>query len=163
MSDATGSSSYSYDPFGELTSTTNGAGQVTGYGYNADGQTATVTYPLPSTATWASTATASYAYDNADRLTGVTDFNGKQIGIADTPDGLPSSATLGTTGASIVATYSATDAASAIALKNSGGTTLQSFSYSDSPAGTILNETDTPSSASRRPRIPTTPRAGSRP
>jgi RHS repeat-associated protein len=44
-------------------------------------------------------------------------------------------------------TYSAADVASAIALKNGGGTTLQSFSYSDSPAGTILSETDTPSSA----------------
>ncbi len=34
---------------------------------------------------------------------------------------------------------------SAIALKN-GSSTLQSFTYSDSPAGTILSETDTPSS-----------------
>ena len=46
MSDATGSSSYSYDPFGELTSTTNGASKVTGYGYNPDGQPTSITYPL---------------------------------------------------------------------------------------------------------------------
>jgi YD repeat-containing protein len=32
------------------------------------------------------------------------------------------------------------------ALKNSSAT-LQSFTYSDSPAGTILSETDTPASA----------------
>jgi YD repeat-containing protein len=147
MSDATGSSSFSYDPFGELTSTTNGAGQVTGYSYNADGQPSTVTYPLPSTATWASTHAVSYSYDNAGLLSGVTDFNGQQIGIASTADGSPNSVTLGSTGDTLSTTYSATDTASAIALKNSGGTTLQSFSYSDSPAGTILNETDTPSSA----------------
>jgi RHS repeat-associated protein len=147
MSDATGSSSYSYDPFGELTSTTNGAGQVTGYGYNGDGQPLTITYPLPSAATWASTRTVSYTYDNAGQLTGVTDFNGQQIGIASTADGSPNSVTLGSTGDTLTATYSAADAASAIALKNGGGSTLQSFSYSDSPAGTILSETDTPSSA----------------
>jgi YD repeat-containing protein len=135
MSDATGSSSYSYDPFGELTSATNGAGQVTGYGYNGDGQANTVTYPLPSTATWASTRTVSYAYDNAGQLTGITDFNGQQIGIASTADGLPNSVTLGSTGDSIATTYSATDDAAAISLKNSGGTTLQSFSYSNSRPG----------------------------
>jgi RHS repeat-associated protein len=147
MSDATGSSSYGYDPFGELTSTTNGAGQVTGYGYNADGQASAVTYPLPSTATWASTRTVSYTYDNAGLLATVTDFNGQQIGIGDTADGSPNPVTLGSTGDTLATTYSATDTASAIALKNSGGTSLQSFSYSDSPAGTILSETDTPSSA----------------
>jgi YD repeat-containing protein len=51
MSDATGSSSYSYGTFGGLTSTTNVAGQVTGYVYNGDGQPLTVTYPLPSLTT----------------------------------------------------------------------------------------------------------------
>jgi RHS repeat-associated protein len=146
MSDATGSSSYIYDPFGELTSATNGAGQVTGYGYNADGQADAITYPLPATATWASTDTVSYTYDNADLLTKVTDFTGQQIGIGDTPGGLPDSVTLGSTGDTIATTYSPTDTASAITLKNSGGTTLQSFSYSNSAAGTVLSETDTPSS-----------------
>jgi RHS repeat-associated protein len=146
MSDATGSSSYSYDSLGELTSTTNGAGQVTGYGYNADGQPSAVTYPLPSTATWASTPTVNYTYDNAGLLTTVTDFNGQQISIANTADGLPGSVALGSTGDTLGTTYSATDTASAISL-NHGGTTLQSFSYSDSPAGTVLSETDTPSSA----------------
>jgi RHS repeat-associated protein len=147
MGDATGSSSYTSDPFGELTSTTNGAGQVTGYGYNADGQPTGITYPLPSTATWASTGTVSYTYDHADQLTGVSDFNGNAIAIGNTADGSPNSVTLGSTGDTVATTYSAADAASAIVLKNSSGTTLQSFSYSDSPAGTVLTETDTPSSA----------------
>ena len=53
MTDATGSSSYAYDPFGELTSTTNGAGQTVGYGYDADGEITGITYPLPASATWA--------------------------------------------------------------------------------------------------------------
>ncbi len=75
MTDATGSSAYRYDPFGELTSARNGASQTTGYGYNADGQVTGITYPLPAAATWATTDTVGYGYDNADLLTSVTDFN----------------------------------------------------------------------------------------
>ena len=67
MTDATGSSSYIYDPFGELTSATNGASQTVGYGYDADGDTTGITYPLPASATWAATDTVTYGYDHADR------------------------------------------------------------------------------------------------
>ncbi|MGO8956657.1 MAG: phage tail tip lysozyme [Streptosporangiaceae bacterium] len=145
MTDATGSSSYQYDSFGELTSTTNGAGQVTGYGYNPDGQVTGITYPLPSTAGWATSDTVSYGYDNADQLNSVTDFNGHQITVGNTPDGLSNSVTLGSSGDTISTSYDPTDTPSAITLKNSTST-LQSFTYTDAPAGTILNETDTPSS-----------------
>jgi RHS repeat-associated protein len=146
MSDATGSSSYVRDPFGELTSATNGAGKTTGYGYNADSQVASVTYPLPPSATWATSPTVSYTYDNADLLTGVTDFNGNQITIGNTADHLANSATLGASGDTITTTYDDTGSPSAISLKN-GPSTLQSFTYTDSPGGTVLNETDTPSSS----------------
>ena len=71
MTDATGASSFTYNPFGELTSSTNGATQTTSYGYNADGQVTSITYPLPSSATWATSDTVSYGYDNADRLSSV--------------------------------------------------------------------------------------------
>jgi RHS repeat-associated protein len=145
MTDGTGSSSFIYDPFGELTSATNGAGQVTGYGYNADGQVSTVTYPLPASATWATSASVSYGYDIADRLTSVTDFNANKINIANTADGLPYTQALGSTGDTITATYDNTDAASALTLANSSST-LQSFTYSDAPAGNILSETDSPAS-----------------
>ncbi|HVB45892.1 MAG TPA: RHS repeat-associated core domain-containing protein [Streptosporangiaceae bacterium] len=145
MSDATGSSSYAYDPFGEVTSETNGAGQVTGYGYNADGQVSSITYPLPSGATWATSDTVGYTYDHADLRTQVTDFNGNQITIGNTPDGLPSSVALGSTGDTLATTYDSADGASAISLKNATST-LQSFTYTDSPAGTTLKEADTPPS-----------------
>ena len=146
MSDATGSSSYIYDPFGELTSADNGASQTVGYGYNADGDVTGITYPLPSSATWATTDTVGYGYDNADRLTSVTDFNNKTISISNTADGLPYSETLGSSGDSIATTYDPTDVPSAIDLE-SGSTTLLGFSYSDAPSGAILAETDTPSSS----------------
>jgi len=53
MTDATGTSSYAYDSFGELTSATSGANQTVVYAYDADGDTTGITYPLP--ATWATT------------------------------------------------------------------------------------------------------------
>ena len=134
MTDATGSSSYVYDPFGELTSVENGSGQTVGYAYDADGDVTGITYPLPSTATWATTDTAAYGYDDADRLTSVTDFNNRTISISNTADGLPSSETLGTSGDSIATTYDATDSPSAIDLE-SGSITLLGFSYADAPSG----------------------------
>jgi RHS repeat-associated protein len=145
MTDATGTSSNVYDSFGELTSAENGAGQATTYGYNADGQVTGITYPLPSTASWATSDTVSNGYDDADELTSVTDFNGRQITIGNTADGLPDSEALGSTGDIVTTTHDSADAVSAITLKNSSST-LQSFTYSDSPSGTIQSETDTPSS-----------------
>jgi RHS repeat-associated protein len=145
MSDASGSSSFIYDPFGELTSAENGASQTVGYGYNADGEVTGITYPLPGSANWATTDTVGYGYDNADLLTSVTDFNNKTISISNTADGLPYSETLGSSGDSIATTYDPTDSPSAIDLE-SGSTTLLGFSYSDAPSGAILAETDTPSS-----------------
>jgi RHS repeat-associated protein len=76
----------------------------------------------------------------------VTDFNGHQMTIGSTADGLPNSVALGSTGDTISTTYDNTDNPSAIALKNSSST-LQSFTYSDAPADTLLSETDTPSSS----------------
>jgi YD repeat-containing protein len=98
MSDGTGASNYVFDSFGELTSAENGAGQTVTYGYNADGDVTGVTYPLPSTATWATSDTVSYGYDDAEQLTSVTDFNGHEISIGRTADGLPDSVILGASG-----------------------------------------------------------------
>jgi trimeric autotransporter adhesin len=146
MTDAAGTSSYSYNPFGELTSATNGAGQAVTYSYDADGDNAGISYPLPSSATWATSDSVSYGYDNADRLTSVTDFTGHAITITDNADGLLSSEAVGSTGDTITASYDSADGPSAISLANSSST-LQSFSYADAPAGNVLTETDTPASA----------------
>ena len=147
MTDATGTSSYASDPFGELTSAKNGAGQTTGYSYDTDGDLTGITYPLPSTATWASTDTVSDSYDNADELTGVTDFNGHQITIANNADGLNDSETLGSTGDTITTSYDPADDPAAITLKNTT-TSLQSFTYAYAPDSGILTETDGPGTSS---------------
>ena len=145
QTDATGTSSYVYDSFDELTSYINGAGKTVTYGYDADGDVIGITYPL-SSPSWASTSTVAYGYNNDDVLTSATDFNGHAITITPNPDGLATGETLGATGDTISTAYDPTDSPSSITLKNSGGTTLQSFSYSDSPNATVLSETDTPSS-----------------
>jgi trimeric autotransporter adhesin len=145
MTDATGSSSYVYDPFGEVTSSANGAGQTTTYAYDADGDITGISYPLPSTATWATTDTVSYGYDITDGMTSVTDFNGNKIAITSDADGDPLTQTLGSSGDTITSTY---DPAGDLATQNlaNGSGTLQSFSYAFTPAGTITTETDVPSS-----------------
>ena len=147
MSDATGTTTNTYDPFGELTSSTNGHGQTVVYAYDADGSTTGITYPLPSDAIWAKTATVGYAYDNAGNLTTVTDFAGNAIGVTINADGLATKRTLGATGDTITTGYDNANGTSSISLADSSGTTLQSFAYGDAPDGSILTETDSPTSA----------------
>jgi RHS repeat-associated protein len=144
MTDGTGTSSYVYDPFNELTSYENGAGKTVSYTYSDDGKTTEITYPLGTGASWATSNTVSYGYDNADQLNQVTDFNGNTITVGNTPDGLPNSLTLGSSGDTITTSYDPTDAPSQITLANSPSTLLQ-FGYSDVPSGAIASETDTPS------------------
>lgn len=146
MTDGTGTSSFGYDPFGELTSATNGAGQTVGYGYDADGNATSITYPLPSSASWATSDNVGYGYDKDDDITSITDFNGNQVTLGYTADGLPSSASLGSTGDTITTSYDPAGNVSAINLKNATSTLL-GFSYSDAPSGGTMSETDTPSSS----------------
>ncbi|HEU5477535.1 MAG TPA: SwmB domain-containing protein [Gaiellaceae bacterium] len=143
MSDASGSSTYGYNPFNELTSSQNGAGQSLAYTYNDDGETSSITYPLGAGATWATSDTVSYGYDNADELNSITDFNGHLINIGNTADGLPNSLSLGPTGDTISTTYDATDSPSDISLGN-GTSSLLDFAYSNTPSGAIASETTTP-------------------
>ena len=146
MADASGTSSFTYDPFAEQTSVTNGAGQAVGHSYDADGDVSSITYPLPSAATWASTDSVSYGYNNQDVLTSVSDFNGQQITITNNANSQPASETLGATGDTISHTYDPTLGTAAITLANSTAT-LQSFAYAYAPDGDVLQETDTPSSS----------------
>jgi RHS repeat-associated protein len=144
MTDGTGTSTYTYDPFNELSSYENGAGNTVSYSYDGAGNKTAITYPLGSGATWATSHTVSYGYDNADELNSVTDFKGNTINVGNTADGLPNSLTLGASGDTISTTYDPTDSPSQVTLANSSSTLLQ-FAYSDTPSGAIASETDTPS------------------
>src|SRR5581483_3285293 len=117
------------------------------YGYNDDGQTSSITYPLGAGATWATTNTVTYGHDDAGELNSITDFNGDTITIGNTSDGLPDSLTLASTGDTINTDYDPTDTPSDITLVDATPTTLQEFAYSDNPSGAVSEETDTPSSS----------------
>ena len=145
MVDGTGTSTYAYDAFNELTSDENGASKTVSYSYDSLGDQTSITYPLGAGATWANTDTVSYTYDAASELLSVTDFNGNTVAETNTADGLVSSLTLGSSGDAINTSYDPTDSPSSITLTD--GSTLQEFAYSDAPSGAVLTETDTPSSA----------------
>jgi RHS repeat-associated protein len=146
MTDASGSSSFLYDPFSELVQATDGNGRTVSYGYNALGEETSVTYPLGSGAAWASSDTVGHGYDDAGNMTSVSDFNATATTITDTADALPNSMSLGGSGATLSTSYDATDAPSSMGLTKSFSTLL-GFSYSRSPSGAVATETDTPSSS----------------
>lgn len=89
-----------------------------------------------------------YGYDNADLLTSATDFNGNTITVGNTADGLRATAALASTGDTITTSYDNADGVSSVALANASAT-LQSLSYSDAPARTILSECDSTTSCSQ--------------
>jgi RHS repeat-associated protein len=67
MIDGTGSSTYAYDQFGQLSESENGYGEVIKYGYNLDGAVTTITYPNGKAVT--------RAYNSDDQLERVSDWN----------------------------------------------------------------------------------------
>ncbi|MEO6504009.1 MAG: RHS repeat-associated core domain-containing protein [Jatrophihabitantaceae bacterium] len=70
MTDGTGTSSWTWDSLHRMTSSTDGAGQVTGYQYDIGGRLTVLAYP-------GSTATVTRGWDTANRLHTVTDWNGR--------------------------------------------------------------------------------------
>ncbi|HSZ39530.1 MAG TPA: RHS repeat-associated core domain-containing protein [Trebonia sp.] len=62
-----------YDHLGELTSTTNGAGDTTSYQYDDQGNQSDVTYPDGTS--------EEYGYDEADQLTSAADFGTSSPGV----------------------------------------------------------------------------------
>lgn len=67
MSDGSGTATYTVDSLHRVTQVSNGAGQVTKYGYDLKGQLTSITYPGGSN-------TVTRTYDKAGRLATVTDW-----------------------------------------------------------------------------------------
>jgi RHS repeat-associated protein len=133
MSDASGTSSYAYDPADRLSSYENGAGATVRYGYDADGDVTTLAYPNGQSVT--------KTYDSLDRLSSVTDWLANTTDFsydadsdltgADYPNGVDSSTT-----------YDDADQVASITDTKSA-TTLASLSYTRDDYGDITAETDT--------------------
>ncbi len=69
--DGTGTSTWTYDTFGEVVAQKQGSGAVVGYGYDENGDRTSVTYPGRSTP-------LTRTFDDASRLATVTDWNGNK-------------------------------------------------------------------------------------
>ncbi|MFC1415369.1 RHS repeat-associated core domain-containing protein [Streptacidiphilus cavernicola] len=121
MTDGTGTSTWTYDPFGDVTSKTSGSGATVGYTYDVNGNQLTLTYP------GGQAGTAVQTFDKANRLTGVTDWNGKASTF-----GYDNDSNLTTTtypnGDVVTNTFDGNDSLSAGAVAKSG-TALASLTY----------------------------------
>ena len=148
MTDATGASSFTYDPFGELTSSTNGATQTTGYGYSPDGQVTSITYPLPASATWATSDTVSLRirqcrpaelYDRLQRPPGRYHRNSRRSDRF--------LRVLGSTGDIITTSYDNTDSPFSDHAEELRPLRCSPSATPTLPPGDILTETDIPASS----------------
>ncbi|MBP2326973.1 RHS repeat-associated protein [Kibdelosporangium banguiense] len=68
MTDGTGTSTWTFNTFGEVITQTQGSGATAGYGYDDNGNQTSITYPGQTTA-------VVRTFDDAERLKTVTDWN----------------------------------------------------------------------------------------
>jgi RHS repeat-associated protein len=134
MVDGTGTTTTVPDALYRPTSVTDGAGNVTGYGYDTAGRRTTITYP-------AGTGTVTYGYDNANRLTSVKDWNNKTTSyVYDNADRLTT--TNVANGVIETRTYDNADRLATILTKK-GTTTIVSYTYTVDSVGNRTQVVDT--------------------
>jgi RHS repeat-associated protein len=131
--DGTGTSTWSYDTFGEVTSGTNGAGSTVGYGYDASGNVTSLTYPGGQTVT--------RGYDKANRLTSVKDWNGSTTSFGYDADGDLRTITY-PNGTAATRAFNDADQLTTTTLK-AGTTTLASLTSPRDNLGQVSGETPT--------------------
>ncbi|MGA8681342.1 MAG: RHS repeat-associated core domain-containing protein, partial [Acidimicrobiales bacterium] len=140
MVDGTGTSSYSYDAFGDLTSYENGAGETVSYAYDRLSNPTSITYPLPSGTSWDSTDTESLSYDSDGNLASLTDLSGDETQFSYSADGLLSGISFPSAVGSESISYDNADNLEAITFTKAS-TSLE-YSYTREPSGGIASETD---------------------
>src|ERR1035438_8205171 len=102
MTDGTGTSSYFYNSLDELTSETNGDGQIVGYGYDLGADETAITYPNGQT--------VHRGYDNENRLHTITDWLTNQTTLAYDPNSNQSTTTFPSASANLdSSSYNASD------------------------------------------------------
>jgi RHS repeat-associated protein len=129
MTDATGTSSYSYNSRDLMTSETNGAGQTIGYGYDNANQFSSLTYPGDKTVT--------YGYDDAGQMTSLTDSASDETTFTWSADGqLATQAD--PNGITQTRSYDADDRTTDISTANSSST-LADYTYGYDNAGDLTS------------------------
>jgi RHS repeat-associated protein len=133
MIDGTGASTWSYDTFGDLTSSVNGAGASMGYGYDARGNTTTITYPDAKTVT--------NTYDAVGQLTGVKDSASNRTGFGYNADGVNTTLTY-PNGTKVTNGFNTANQQTSTTLTN-GATTLAAITYGRDNAGQVSSRSPT--------------------
>ena len=135
MVDGTGTSSFSFDSLGRLTSTTNGHGDTVSYGYDLAGNQTKINYPNGKSLT--------QSFDSAERLSGITDWLGNTTTFGYDANSNVMTATYpsATSNADTYAFNRADEPTGATLAK--GKTTLASLTYTRDNNGQMLSEATT--------------------
>lgn len=130
LTDGTGTSEFTYDSLGRMTSSENGAGAVVRYGYDPAGQLTTLIYPNSQSVT--------RSYDAAGNLTSVTDWQGHTSNFSYDSDGNLSEEQYP---GNVVTQRGYDDASRLAAITDTkAASTLASFGYTRDPAGQVTSE-----------------------
>lgn len=133
MADGTGTSTWSYDAFGEIVAETDGAGATVGYAYDNDGNQTSIVYP-------AGTAqTVTQAFDKANRLKSVEDWNGSTTTFGYDHDSDLTSISY-PDGDTVADTYDIAGASQSVTLS---GAASASVSYTHDNADQVASQTPT--------------------
>lgn len=131
MTDGTGTSSWTYDTFGELVSAVNGAGATVAYSYDNDGNPTSITYPDSST--------VINGYNTADQLATVTDAASNKTTFGYNADGANTTTTY-PNGDTVTNTFNTAEQQTSTTLQQ-GQTTLGTLSYGRDNAGQVSSRT----------------------
>jgi len=137
MSDATGSTSYTPDAAGRITSVTTPNGTV---GYAFDTANRRTSMSVTGTGSW------TYSYDASDRLTQVVNPSSETTGFSYDAANRQTGQTSGNS-STVVTTFDNASRATEILHKNSTGTTLADFQYAYDGAGNVTSRTDSDGTA----------------
>jgi|GEM_PF-1014687 len=131
MTDGSGTSTWAYDSFGEITTTTNGAGATSSYGYDSRGNATSITYPDATTVT--------NGYDNAGQLSSVKDAAANTSTLGYTADGENSTITY-PNGTKLTNGFNNADQQTSTTL-TSGATTVGAITYGRDNEGQVSSRT----------------------
>lgn len=131
MTDGTGTSSWTYDTFGELVSAVNGAGATVAYGYDNDGNPTSITYPDSSVVT--------NGYNTIDQLASVTDGASNKTTFGYNPDGA-NTTTAYPSGDTVTNAFNTAEQQTSTTLQQ-GSTTLGALAYGRDNAGQVSSRT----------------------
>ena len=142
MTDGTGTTTYTYDSLGRLTSTTNGAGAAVAYGYDLDNDVTSITYPNGQVVT--------QGYDAVGNLTSVRDWLGHTVTFTYDSDNDLLSQKVGSSPA-VTDSYTYDADGAVMSITDLGGkkgaTLLQPFVYARNADGLVSSATPNGQSA----------------